>query len=78
LPVQNVASNRPIHQDELAVDRERGANLGGADALLDVFEQGSISSSSVRARSSRGDLLHRERNDRPEKSATANADSHLT
>jgi hypothetical protein len=78
LPVQNVAPNRPIRQDELAVDRERGANLGGADALLDVFEQGSISSSSVRVRSSRGDLLHRERNDRPEKSATANADSHLT
>ena len=40
--MNSVAPNRPIQQDELLVDRERGANLGGADALLDVFEECSI------------------------------------
>jgi hypothetical protein len=48
LPVQNVAPNRPIQQDELPVDRKRGANLGGADALLDVFEQSSIAGRCLR------------------------------
>ena len=42
LPVQNVPANRPVQQNELPVDGKRGAHLGGADALLDVFEEGSI------------------------------------
>jgi hypothetical protein len=39
LPVQDVAANRPVQQNEFPVDGKRGAHLGGADALLDVFER---------------------------------------
>jgi hypothetical protein len=35
-------ADRPVQQNELAVDGKRGAHLGGVDALLDVFEEGSI------------------------------------
>ncbi len=39
LSIQNVPPDRPLEEDELPVDGEGGAHLGGAGTLFDFFEQ---------------------------------------
>ena len=39
LPGENIPANGPIKEHQLAVDRERGPNLGGPDAALQVLEE---------------------------------------
>jgi len=36
LPCQNVAPDLPVKQNQLAVDRQRGALLRGVDATLEI------------------------------------------
>jgi hypothetical protein len=36
LPLQNVAADVPVQQNQFAVDGQRGALLGGLDALLEI------------------------------------------
>jgi hypothetical protein len=39
LPLEDVAPDRPVEHHHLLVDGEGGFDLGGADALLEVFEE---------------------------------------
>jgi len=39
LPFQNVSPNRPVQQDEFAVDGEGGSHLGSPNALFDLLEE---------------------------------------
>ena len=39
---QDVAADLPVEQDQLAVDGQGGPDLGGADALLQVGQEGGV------------------------------------
>jgi hypothetical protein len=39
LPGEDIPANRPIKEHQLAIDRERGTNLGGTDASFELLEE---------------------------------------
>ena len=36
---EDIPANRPIEENQLAIDRERSTNLGGTDASFEVLEE---------------------------------------
>jgi hypothetical protein len=40
---EDISSDAPVQQDQLAVDSKRGSNLGGSDSLLQVLEERLVS-----------------------------------
>jgi hypothetical protein len=39
LPGEDIPANRPIKEHQLAIDRERGTNLGGTDASFELLKE---------------------------------------